>query len=131
MKIGVVHASAMALFSTLISNPIGARAAQKDAIGAAAESPAAVNPPNDLPQFALAGPQGFGIVSQDRSFSLILHWLLQTDYRDFLAEKPTPDRDTFIVRFAGLRLDAIAYKRLRPQLFINFAESRVTLLDAF
>lgn len=133
---GAMRPSVLALCSALSANllasvPTGARAAPTDPTGATGESPPAVNQPNDLPQFALAGPQGFGIASQDRSFSLILHWLLQTDYRDFLAEKPTPDRDTFIVRFAGLRLDAIAYKRLRPQIFVNFAESRVTLLDAF
>src|SRR5262249_22879390 len=85
----------------------------------------------ELPQFALAGPKGFGFASQDGSFNLILHWLLQSDFRSFLTNVPTPDRDTFIVRFAGFRLDAILYRKVRAQMFANFAESRVTLLDAF
>ncbi len=100
----------------------------------AGESPPATTKESqgyDVPQFALAGPKGFGFVSQDGSFSLILHWLLQSDFRDFLTDAPTPDRDTFIVRFAGFRLDASFYRRLHAQVFVNFAESRVTLLDAF
>src|SRR5262249_2813195 len=85
----------------------------------------------DLPQFALAGPKGFGFATQDGSFNVILHWLLQSDFRAFLTNVPTLDRDTFIVRFAGFRLDAILYRKVRAQMFVNFAESRVTLLDTF
>jgi hypothetical protein len=85
----------------------------------------------DVPQFALAGPKGFGFASQDGSFNLLIHWLLQSDYRSFITQSPTPDRSTFIVHFAGLRIDASLYRRLNSQIFMNFAESRVTLLDAF
>jgi len=119
----------------LLLIPSSLQAAQNEAPTASAQSAAAPKPEAtqgyDLPQFALAGPKGFGFASQDGSFNLILHWLVQSDFRDFLNESPVPDRNTFIVRFAGFRLDAILYRKLRTQLFVNFAESRVTLLDTF
>src|SRR5215813_1724356 len=119
----------------LLLIPSSLQAAQNEASTASAQSAAAPKPEAtqgyDLPQFALAGPKGFGFASQDGSFNLILHWLVQSDFRDFLNESPVPDRNTFIVRFAGFRLDAILYRKLRTQLFVNFAESRVTLLDTF
>jgi len=118
----------------LLSMPSGARAAPSEPANVSTEAPAAPpqsNAASDLPQFALAGPKGFGFASKDGSFSLITHWLLQPDFRGFLTETPSPDSSTFIVRFAGLRLDASLYQRLHTQVFVNFAESRVTLLDAF
>ncbi len=117
------------------SEPMPVPAAEIESPSASAQASGAprtdANQGNDLPQFALAGPKGFGFASQDGSFNLILHWLLQSDFRDFLGDVPSPDRNTFIVRFAGFRLDAILYRKLRAQMFINFAESRVTLFDAF
>jgi|GEM_PF-2493998 len=112
-----------------------AQAAENEPPGASARASAPprtdANQANDLPQFALAGPKGFGFASQDGGFNLILHWLLQSDFRDSLGEAPSPDRNTFLIRFAGFRLDAILYRKVRAQMFVNFAESRVTLFDAF
>jgi phosphate-selective porin OprO and OprP len=120
----------------LLSMPSAAQEAPSEPASVSTEAPTAPAPTQpssakDLPQFALAGPKGFGFASKDGSFSLILHWLLQSDFRGFLSQSPTPDSNTFIVRFAGLRLDASLYQRLHTQVFVNFAESRVTLLDAF
>jgi phosphate-selective porin OprO/OprP len=131
----MMKASVTALYALLLGSlPSRALGAQPGVAGSA-ESRATVAPTSnqgdDLPQFALAGPKGFGFASQDGSFNLILHWLLQSDFRSFLTNLPTPERDTFIVRFAGFRLDAILYRKVRAQLFVNFAESRVTLFDAF
>src|SRR5262249_44572487 len=68
-------------------------AAQNEETNVSAKSAAAPNANSsqgyDLPQFALAGPKGFGFASQDGSFNLILHWLIQSDFRDFLTEAPT------------------------------------------
>ncbi len=130
MKAGAAAVCAL-LLGSLPSRTLGAQ----QGVAGSAESPATAAPTSnqgdDLPQFALAGPKGFGFASQDGSFNLILHWLLQSDFRSFLTDVPTRDRDTFIVRFAGFRLDAILYRKVRAQLFVNFAESRVTLFDAF
>ena len=133
---------ALGALVSLFVLPIASSSSATDIGPASEQSPSAsaqasaaprtnANQGNDLPQFALAGPKGFGFASQDGSFNLILHWLLQSDFRDFLGDAPSPDRNTFIVRFAGFRLDAILYRKLRAQMFINFAESRVTLFDAF
>src|SRR5215471_14226961 len=131
---GGSQAVALCTFS-LVALPCSAQPAQNETTAAHLETAAApradANQGYDLPQFALAGPKGFGFATQDGSFNLILHWLLQSDYRSFLTDVPTPDRSTFIVRFAGFRLDAILYRKVRAQMFVNFAESRVTLLDTF
>src|SRR5262249_51133002 len=87
----------------LFSLPPPVQATHNEAPTASAQSAAPPKPEPtqgyDLPQFALAGPKGFGFASQDGSFNLILHWLVQSDFRDFINESPVPDRDTFIVRF--------------------------------
>src|SRR5882724_9298598 len=60
--------------------------------------------PETVP-FAIAGTEGFGIVSADGASRLITHWLLQSDLRAFLSShSPTPDRETFLLRFGGMRL---------------------------
>src|SRR5205085_150357 len=42
-----------------------------------------------LPQFAVAGPAGFGLVSADGRSMLATHWLLETDFASFLgADSP-------------------------------------------
>ena len=95
-------------------------------------SAARAEDPDELPQFAVAGPAGFGVVSADGASMLVTHWLLQTDFRTFLnADSPTPDRDTFTLRFAGLRLDAILERSYHAQLFVNFAENRLTVIEAW
>jgi phosphate-selective porin OprO/OprP len=100
-------------------------------VGVAHADPPAPNA-NDLPQFSIAGPSGFGVMSADGSSMLATHWLLQTDFRSFLdPTSPTHDRDTFAVRFDGLRLDAILERDYHAQLFTNFADNRVTVIDAW
>src|SRR5262249_20124359 len=86
---------------------------------------------DELPDFAVAGPAGFGVVSADGKSMLAVHWLLQSDFRVFLGDSPAPDRDTFLLRFAGLRLDAIIERTFHAQLFANVAENRVTLLEGW
>lgn len=67
--------------------------------------------PETVP-FAIAGTEGFGIVSADGASRLITHWLLQSDLRAFLSShSPTPDRETFLLRFGGMRLDATLERR--------------------
>jgi len=91
--------------------------------------PAAVD--DELPQFAVAGPAGFGLVSADRRSMLATHWLLETDFQSFLDRHPPAPRDSFVLRFAGLRLDAIVQRDFRAQLFVNLADNRVTVLEGW
>jgi Phosphate-selective porin O and P len=86
---------------------------------------------DELPDFAVAGPAGFGVVSADGTSMLAVHWLLEADFRSFLSDSPEADRDTFVTRFAGLRLDAILARDFHAQLFANFAENRLTVLEAW
>src|SRR5262245_21371218 len=86
---------------------------------------------DDVP-FAVAGPEGFGISSADGGSRIITHWLLQTDFRAFVGpDKPTPDRETFLLRFAGIRLDAVLERNFRAMLFANFAQNQVVLLEGW
>jgi len=87
---------------------------------------------HDEVPFAVAGPEGFGISSADGASRVITHWLLQSDFRSFVgADKPTADRETFVLRFAGLRLDAMLERNFRALLFANFAQNQVTLLEGW
>jgi len=80
--------------------------------------------------FAIAGTEGFGIVSADGASRLITHWLLQSDLRAFLSShSPTPDRETFLLRFGGMRLDATLERSFRAALFVNLAQNQVFLLE--
>jgi hypothetical protein len=75
--------------------------------------------------FAIAGTEGFGIVSADGASRLITHWLLQSDLRAFLSShSPTPDRETFLLRFGGMRLDATLERSFRAALFVNLAQNQ-------
>src|SRR5215470_14102586 len=86
---------------------------------------------DDVP-FAVAGPDGFGISSADGASRIITHWLLQSDFRDFVGRQaPAPDRETFILRFAGVRLDAMLERNFRAMLFANFAQNQVVLLEGW
>jgi hypothetical protein len=59
--------------------------------------------PHEVVPFAIAGPEGFGIASADGASRLITHWLWQSDLRAFLDSNiPTPDRETFLLRFGGV-----------------------------
>jgi len=87
---------------------------------------------HDEVPFAVAGPEGFGISSADGASRLITHWLLQSDFRTFVGpDKPTPDRDAFVLRFAGVRLDATLARSFRAMLFANFAQNQVFLLEGW
>jgi hypothetical protein len=75
--------------------------------------------------FALAGTEGFGIASADGASRLITHWLLQSDLRAFVgSDSPTPDRETFLLRFGGVRVDAILERSFRAALFVNLAQNQ-------
>ena len=95
--------------------------------------PAAPAPAIDSKPSAIAGPTGFGVKSEDGAFTLYFHWLLQTDYQTFLADKPpgVAARDAFLVRFAGMQMDATIHDRFHSQIFIDFSQSKVTLYDAW
>ncbi len=97
----------------------------------AGAQPAQAARDDELPQFAVAGPAGFGVVSADGASMLATHWLLQSDLRRFFGHAPTPDRDSFALRFAGVRLDAVLERDYRAQLFVNFADNRVTLIETW
>lgn len=88
-------------------------------------------PDDELPQFAVAGPNGFSVASADGASRLAIHGLVQTDFRSFLGPSPTPDRDTFSLRFAGLRLDAVLERDYHALLFVNLAGDRVTLIEGW
>ena len=98
---------------------------------AAAAHAAAAPTEDELPDFAVAGPAGFGVVSADGASMLAVHWLLEADFRSFVTDSPEADRDTFVTRFAGLRLDTILARSFRAQLFANLAENRLTVLEAW
>jgi hypothetical protein len=106
-------------------------AATTAAVTAAGAAP--VEPPDeDLPRFAVAGPAGFGLVSADGRSMLATHWVLETDFSSFLdAESPAPARDSFVLRFAGARLDAVLDRDFHAQLFVNFADNRVAVLEGW
>ncbi|WP_394823895.1 hypothetical protein [Pendulispora albinea] len=82
---------------------------------------------------AVAGPSGFGVESADGDYRLRLHWLLQTDYQAFLVDRPpgVTASSTFNVRFAALQMSAVVARRFRSQMFVDFAQGRLTLLDAW
>jgi hypothetical protein len=59
--------------------------------------------------------------------------VLQSDYQTFLAEKPpgVVARDTFVVRFAGMQMDALIHDRFHSQILVDFSQSQVALYDAW
>lgn len=101
------------------------------AVLAATTGIATAAPDDAPPEFAIAGPAGFGVASADGSSTLALHGLLQTDFRSFLADAPVPDRDSFALRFAGLRLEGTLGRAYRAQLFANLGGDRVTVIEAW
>lgn len=102
------------------------------ATAAAEEAAPAPAPDEQLPKFAVAGPAGFGLVTADGASLLATHWLVEADFRAFFNDpSPRPDRDTFFLRFAGMRLDAILQRSFRAQVFVNFAENRVIVLEGW
>jgi hypothetical protein len=80
----------------------------------------------------LAGPEGFGFLSKDNDFGMMIHWILQADVRGELGTLANEaDRDTFLVRFAGLALTARFYERIRSELLVNFAGATPSLSEAW
>jgi phosphate-selective porin OprO/OprP len=77
---------------------------------------------------ALAGPEGFGFLSKNDEFGMMLHPVLQADtrYRPGALENDA-DRSRFLVAFAGLALTARFYGRIRSELLVSF--SGTTLLS--
>jgi hypothetical protein len=81
---------------------------------------------------ALAGPEGFGFLSKDNDFGMMLHWILQADDRGELGTLASEaQRDTFLVHFAGLALTARFYERIRSELLVNFAGASPALSEAW
>jgi hypothetical protein len=80
----------------------------------------------------LAGPEGFGFLSKDNDFGMMIHWILQADVRgEFGTLAGEAERDTFLVRFAGLALTARFYQRIRSELLVNFAGATPSLSEAW
>jgi hypothetical protein len=81
---------------------------------------------------ALAGPEGFGFLSKDNKFGLLIHWLLQTELREQLGDTLDEAKSqSFSVRFAGVALTARFYERIRSELLVNFAGSTLSLSQAW
>lgn len=84
------------------------------------------------PTFSV-GRKGFGFESADGQSSLYTHWLVAADFQAFAGDKPpgVTVRDAFVAKTAGLQLDAVVHRRVHSQLFVDFAQSRPALLDAW
>jgi phosphate-selective porin OprO and OprP len=112
----------------------GAFAEELDA-GVTSSQPALTGVPlSALPlPSAIAGPTGFGMKSPDGAFRLLFHWALLSDFQALLGPLPpgVTTRDSFVVRFAGMQIDATIHERLHSQVFVDFSQSKVTLYDAW
>ncbi|WP_394831191.1 hypothetical protein LVJ94_32240 [Pendulispora rubella] len=88
---------------------------------------------DDRTAVAVAGPSGFGLQSADGAYRLNLRWLLQTDFQAFLIDRPpgVNASSSFVVHFAAVQMSAVMAGGVRAQLFVDFAQGRVTLLDAW
>lgn len=84
------------------------------------------------PAFSV-GKKGLGFESADGESSLYTHWLVAADFQTFLGDKPpgVTVRDAFVVRSAGLQLDAVVHRYVHSQLFVDFSQGRATLFDAW
>lgn len=86
----------------------------------------------DPPSFVI-GSKGFGYESRDGASSFYTHWLVAADLQSFLSTKPpgVVSRGGFVVKSAGLQLDAVLHRVIHSQLFVDFAQSKATLFDAW
>lgn len=118
-----------AALAALLASSVALAQEPPDGGGADAGAPG----PFALPPSVLAGPQGFGLKSDDGAYRLLFHWALLSDFQIFPAQLPAgvTTRDSFVVRFAGMQVDAIIHQRLHSQLFVDFSQSKVTLYDAW
>src|SRR5215472_12747136 len=81
---------------------------------------------------ALAGPEGFGFLSKDNDFGMMLHPVLQADTRYQLGSlQNDADRSKFLVAFGGLALTARFYERIRSELLVSFSGSTLVLAQAW
>jgi phosphate-selective porin len=81
---------------------------------------------------ALAGPEGFGFLSKDNDFGMMLHPVLQADARyEPGAAVGDADRSKFLVAFAGLALTARFYERIRSELLVSFSAGAPLLSQAW
>jgi phosphate-selective porin len=78
---------------------------------------------------AMAGREGFGVLSKDNAYGLMLHWVLQADGRADIAGDPDPS--TFLVRFAGLALAVRLNRSIRSELLVSLSESKLVLSEAW
>jgi phosphate-selective porin OprO/OprP len=79
------------------------------------------------------GSKGFGFESVDGASSFYTHWFVAGDYQSFFSTPPpgVTSRDAFIVRTAGLQLDAVLHHFVHSQMFVDFSQSKATLFDAW
>jgi phosphate-selective porin OprO/OprP len=81
---------------------------------------------------ALAGPEGFGFLSKNDNFGLMIHWILQADVQSQLGYAMSDaERLRFLVRYAGLALTTRLYKRVRSELLVSFSQSQLNLSEAY
>jgi hypothetical protein len=109
-----------ALCATSVVLAIGAGASSAFAETTPARDPQETNPNVGLFRLpahrgsadALAGPEGFGFLSKDNDFGMMLHPVLQGDARYQVGTLLSDaDRSKFVVAFAGLALTARFYER--------------------
>jgi phosphate-selective porin OprO and OprP len=79
------------------------------------------------------GSKGFGFESIDGASSFYTHWFVAGDFQSFFSTPPpgVTSRDAFIVRTAGLQLDAVVHHFVHSQMFVDFSQSKATLFDAW
>src|SRR5438552_7344989 len=71
---------------------------------------------------ALAGPEGFGVLSNGNDFGLMIHWIMQADARSQLDGGAGAERLNFLVRYAGLALTVRLYQWIRSEMLVSFAQ---------
>jgi hypothetical protein len=76
--------------------------------------------------------RGVGVTSDDGADSLLVHLLVQPAYTGFLSATPAGLEPHHLdIGFAGLQLEGTLRERFHTLVLVSFAQSRVTLTDAF
>src|SRR5262249_12752067 len=74
----------------------------------------------------LAGPEGFGFLSKNGNFGLMIHWILQADVHSQLLNAASgADRLSFLVEDAALALTTRLYRRVRSELIVHFTRDQL------
>lgn len=139
-RVGIMPAvirSLVTSFTAAWVSIVGAHAAAADD-GTPSPPPSTANdappspPASDPPAFVI-GSKGFGFESRDGASSFYTHWLVAGDFQSFISKKPpgVVSRDAFVVKSAGLQLDAVLHRLVHSQIFVDFAQSKTTLFDAW